>query len=85
MTQTLSNHDGTLDLQTMQLLLSMNWHDKMYAIACRAWKQEDVVRKFLLEAPKSKRGLPSRPVTGNAVSIRLNLEQSVIAEWFGSK
>ena len=48
----------------------------------RAWKQEDTVRKFLLEPPKSKRGLPSRPVTGNAVSIRLNLEPSVIAEWF---
>lgn len=52
---------------------------------CRAWKQDEVVRKFLLEPPKSKRGLPSRPVTGNAVSIRLNLEQSIIAEWFGSK
>ena len=54
-------------------------------IVCRAWNQEEVVRKFLLEPPKSKRGLPSRPVTGNAVSIRLELEKSVIEEWFGNK
>lgn len=43
------------------------------------------MRKFLLEAPRSKRGLPSRPVTGNAVSIRLELEPSVVEEWFGNK
>lgn len=61
--------------------------DKLDTIAeyLRAWKQDEVVRTFLLEPPKSKRGLPSRPVTGNAVSIRLNLEPSVIAEWFGGK
>jgi len=59
--------------------------DKLDTIAeyLRAWKQEDTVRKSLLEAPKSKRGLPSRPVTGNAVSIRLDLPQSVITEFFG--
>ena len=45
---------------------------------CRAWNQDALVREFLLAPPKSKRGLPSRPVTGNAVSIRLELEQSVI-------
>ena len=55
----------------------------MWHTMCRAWKQEDLVRKTLLEAPKSKRGLPGRPVTGNAVSIRLDLSQSVINEFFG--
>ncbi|GFR40741.1 hypothetical protein Agub_g1351, partial [Astrephomene gubernaculifera] len=45
--------------------------------------QTNVVRAFLREKARSQKGLPARPVVGTAVSIRFDLEQGVIEEWFG--
>ncbi len=49
----------------------------------RAWKQEQVVRDFFSKPPRPSRGLPARPVPGSAVSVKLDVEQAVIDEWFG--
>ncbi|PNH04303.1 hypothetical protein TSOC_009553, partial [Tetrabaena socialis] len=45
--------------------------------------QTDKVRAFLQEPARSQKGLPPRPVVGTAITIRFDLEPSVIAEWFG--
>jgi hypothetical protein len=42
------------------------------------------VRAFLKAPAKSQKGLPRRPVVGTAISIRFDLDQAVIDEWFGS-
>ena len=39
------------------------------------------VRAWLLEPPRPKRGLPARPVVGNAVSLRLSVDYEVAGEW----
>eukprot|EP01026_Neomeris_dumetosa_P069283 TRINITY_DN68382_c0_g1_i3.p3 TRINITY_DN68382_c0_g1~~TRINITY_DN68382_c0_g1_i3.p3 ORF type:complete len:177 (-),score=28.22 TRINITY_DN68382_c0_g1_i3:246-776(-) len=49
------------------------------------WGQQDKVRAFLREPMKSKRGLPKKPLPGIAVSLQLDLEQSIIDEFFGNK
>jgi hypothetical protein len=41
------------------------------------------VRAFLKAPAKSQKGLPRRPVVGTAISIRFDLDQAVIDEWFG--
>ncbi|KAF6258579.1 hypothetical protein COO60DRAFT_1518042 [Scenedesmus sp. NREL 46B-D3] len=45
--------------------------------------QTDKVRAFLNAPAKSQKGLPRRPVVGTAISIRFDLDQAVIDEWFG--
>uniref|UniRef100_A0A383VWH4 Uncharacterized protein n=1 Tax=Tetradesmus obliquus TaxID=3088 RepID=A0A383VWH4_TETOB len=45
--------------------------------------QTDKVRAFLKAPAKSQKGLPRRPVVGTAISIRFDLDQAVIDEWFG--
>lgn len=42
------------------------------------------VRAFLSAPAKSQKGLPPRPVVGTAISIRLDLDDSQVAEWFGA-
>jgi hypothetical protein len=42
------------------------------------------VRAFLSAPAKTANGLPSRPVVGTAISIRLDLSRAQIQEWFGS-
>ncbi|MEW5302045.1 MAG: hypothetical protein WDW38_008676 [Sanguina aurantia] len=46
--------------------------------------QTTLVRSFLQQPARAKGGLPKRPVMGTAVSIRLDLTQTVIDEWFGN-
>ncbi|GIL51746.1 hypothetical protein Vafri_7671 [Volvox africanus] len=46
--------------------------------------QTDKVRAFLKEPARSQKGLPPRPVVGTAISIRFDLEDGVIEEWFGN-
>jgi hypothetical protein len=53
------------------------------AAALSAWGCAAAVRAFLAEPPKSKRGLPGRPVVGNAVSLRLDVDPDVVGEWLG--
>lgn len=48
----------------------------------RAWGQTAKVLDFLSQPPKSRGGLPGRPVVGCAVSLQLDLEPAVIDEWF---
>eukprot|EP01023_Acetabularia_acetabulum_P003421 TRINITY_DN11432_c0_g2_i3.p2 TRINITY_DN11432_c0_g2~~TRINITY_DN11432_c0_g2_i3.p2 ORF type:complete len:281 (+),score=43.27 TRINITY_DN11432_c0_g2_i3:57-899(+) len=50
-----------------------------------AWGQQDKVRAALREPMKSKRGLPKKPLPGIAVSIQLDLDQSILDEYFGNK
>ena len=40
-----------------------------------------LVRSFFAEPPRSKRGLPGRPVVGNAVSLRLQVDPAIVSEW----
>lgn len=51
----------------------------------RAWQQEEVVRDFFSKPPRPSRGLPARPVPGSAVSIKLDVDQIVVEEWFGGQ
>ncbi|KAK9917013.1 hypothetical protein WJX75_009975 [Coccomyxa subellipsoidea] len=61
------------------------YDDKLDTIATYidAWGQTQTVVDFFQQPAKSQRGLPSRPVVGCAVSIRLDLPPAVIEEWFG--
>jgi hypothetical protein len=61
------------------------YRDKCEALAAAlsAWGCAGAVRAFFAEKPRSKRGLPGRPVVGNAVSLRLDVEPEVVAEWLG--
>ncbi|GBF93357.1 hypothetical protein Rsub_06395 [Raphidocelis subcapitata] len=62
------------------------YDEKVDSIAAlvNALGQTDKVRAFLSAPAKGKNGLPSRPVVGTAVSIRLELNAAQIREWFGS-
>jgi hypothetical protein len=42
------------------------------------------VRAFLSSPARSQKGLPPRPVVGTAISIRLDLDDSQVEEWFGA-
>lgn len=57
--------------------------DRLAAIASilTAWGCAGEVRAWLREPPKPKRGLPARPVVGNAVSLRLSVDYGVAGEW----
>ena len=59
--------------------------DKLDSIAMLVNRlgQTDKVRAFLKAPAKSHKGLPPRPVVGTAISIRFNLDDAVIEEWFG--
>jgi len=46
-----------------------------------AWGCAGEVRAWLKEAPRPKRGLPARPVVGNAVSLRLSVDYKTAGEW----
>lgn len=46
--------------------------------------QSEHVRATLKERARSQKGLPPRPVVGTAISIRLDLDEAVIREWFGN-
>lgn len=59
-------------------------HNNSHTII-RAWKQEAVVREFFSKPPRPSRGLPARPVAGSAVSIKLDVEQAMVEEWFGGQ
>lgn len=66
-------------------LTEEQYMDKLDGVAylIGALGQTDRVRAFLKERARSQKGLPPRPVVGTAISIRFDLEQSVIEEWFG--
>lgn len=62
-----------------------DYEEKMdgVAITLNAWGQWHTVETFLKEPVAPRRGLPSRPIVGNAVSIKLELTKEQIQEWFG--
>lgn len=53
------------------------------ALSLIMWDQVDTVVGFLKSPVRSQRGLPSRPIVGNAVSISLELTREQILEWWG--
>jgi hypothetical protein len=53
------------------------------ALALNLWDQAETVVAFLKAPVRSSRGLPSRPIVGNAVSISLELSKEQIMEWWG--
>ena len=55
------------------------------ATALSAWGCAGAVRAFFAEPARSKRGLPGRPVVGNAVSLRLDVDFDMVAEWMGGR
>ncbi|KAI8467626.1 MAG: hypothetical protein J3K34DRAFT_523609 [Monoraphidium minutum] len=46
--------------------------------------QTDKVRAFLTAPARASKGLPPRPVVGTAVTIRLDLSDAQVQEWFGA-
>jgi hypothetical protein len=46
--------------------------------------QTDKVRAFLNAPAKATKGLPPRPVVGTAVTIRLDLDDAQIKQWFSA-
>ena len=64
---------------------SEDFSEKMDAVALslEMWDQVDAVVAFLKSPVTPRRGLPSRPIVGNAVSIPLELTKEQITEWFG--
>lgn len=60
--------------------------DKMDGVAyyLEAWGQSKRVVDFLKEPVAPRRGLPSRPIVGNAVTLQLDLTKDQISEWFGT-
>lgn len=46
-----------------------------------AWGCAGEVRAWLAEPARPKRGLPARPVVGNAVSLRLSVDYRTAGEW----
>jgi hypothetical protein len=62
-----------------------DFNEKMdgVALALNLWDQADTVVAFLKAPVRSSRGLPSRPIVGNAVSISLELSKEQIMEWWG--
>lgn len=71
------------------LLQSRLVHVAMPHTKCSVFKPVHVchavlqVRAFLRAPARSQKGLPRRPVVGTAISIRFDLDQAVIDEWFG--
>jgi hypothetical protein len=61
-----------------------DFKEKMDGIAAliEIWGKAEVVIDFMNSPVKSKNGLPSRPIVGNAVAIPLDLSNEQIAEWF---
>lgn len=59
--------------------------DKLDGVALylEAWGQAETVIAFLKSPVAPRRGLPSRPIVGNAVAITLDLTNEQISEWFG--
>ncbi len=59
--------------------------DKLGGIASllNTWGQAETVRASLSSRPRSQNGMPSRPVVGTAVTIKLDVSQTVIDEWLG--
>jgi hypothetical protein len=41
------------------------------------------IRSFLQQPARSQNGMPPRPVVGTAISIRLDLDQRTVDEFFG--
>ncbi|KAI8113752.1 hypothetical protein M9435_003744 [Picochlorum sp. BPE23] len=62
-----------------------DFEEKMDAVALslQMWDQVERVVSFLKSPVAPRRGLPSRPIVGNAVSIPLELTPDQIVEWFG--
>jgi hypothetical protein len=62
-----------------------DFSEKMDAVALslEMWDQVETVVAFLKSPVTPRRGLPSRPIVGNAVSISLELTKEQITEWFG--
>lgn len=62
-----------------------DFEEKMDAVALslQMWDQVERVVSFLKSPVAPRRGLPSRPIVGNAVSIPLELSPDQILEWFG--
>ena len=60
------------------------FEDKVDGVAAllSAWGQAGRVAAFLREPVAPRRGLPSRPIVGNAVSITLELPDNLVDEWF---
>eukprot|EP00798_Chlamydomonas_sp_ICE-L_P002224 gene2224-33786_t len=59
--------------------------EKLDSIAylLNAVDQADSVRSQLSGPARSSNGMPARPVPGTAISLKLDVSQSVVKEWFG--
>jgi len=58
--------------------------EKMDGVAAllEIWGKADVIIDFMNSPIAPRRGLPSKPIVGNAVAIPLDLSNEQIAEWF---
>lgn len=60
-----------------------SYQDRLETIASilSAWGCAGEVRAWLAQPAKPKRGLPARPVVGNAVSLKLSVDYQTAGEW----
>lgn len=54
----------------------------LVALYLNSWGQADRVESFLRQPPRPRKGMPSKPIMGTAISIQLDPDDAVIDEFF---
>ncbi|KAL4442932.1 hypothetical protein ABPG77_008423 [Micractinium sp. CCAP 211/92] len=54
----------------------------LVAMYLNSWGQAERVTAFLRQPARPRKGMPSKPIVGTAISIQLDLEDAVIDEFF---
>ncbi|KAL4457654.1 hypothetical protein ABPG75_012519 [Micractinium tetrahymenae] len=54
----------------------------LVAMYLNSWGQAERVEAFLRQPARPRKGMPSKPIVGTAISIQLDLEDAVINEFF---
>ncbi|KAG1654504.1 hypothetical protein FOA52_006737 [Chlamydomonas sp. UWO 241] len=73
-----------LEQRSFKLTLEQ-YEEKLDSIAylLNAVKQADAIRTQLSGPARSQNGMPRRPVTGTAISLKLQVSEATVREWFG--
>lgn len=54
----------------------------LVAMYLNSWGQAERVAAFLRQPARPRKGMPSKPIVGTAISIQLDLEDAIIDEFF---
>lgn len=55
---------------------------ELVALYLNSWGQAERVQSFLRQPARPRKGMPSKPIVGTAISIQLDLDDAVIEEFF---